>query len=108
MVPIRATTVLVILDIGDSVPSSSIRERGPRSPCIRAQFTRLRFPVLVFGSRGKPFNLCSIMSRQLIPRGGTFSGDDPLALVVEESEDAPDPCDYLDAPTVYVQQLECS
>ena len=48
------------------------------------------------------------MPRQLIPRGGTFSGDDPLALVVEESEDAPDPCVYLDAPKVYVQQLECS
>ena len=42
------------------------------------------------------------MPRQLIPHDDSFSGDDPLALVVEESEDAADPCDHLDTPTVCV------
>ena len=28
-------------------------------------------------------------------------------MVVEESEDAPDPCGYLDTPTVCIQELEC-
>ena len=41
------------------------------------------------------------MPRQLIPCDGNFSDDSPLALVVEEAEDAPEPCDYLDAATVY-------
>ena len=41
------------------------------------------------------------MPRQLIPHDGSFSGDDPLALVVEESEDAPDPRGYLDTSMVH-------
>ena len=56
--------------------------------------------VFAFGSCGRPFNIYSVMPRQLIPHDGTFSEDDSLALVVEESEDAPDPCDYLDTPIV--------
>jgi hypothetical protein len=56
--------------------------------------------AFAFGSCEKPFSLYTVVPRQLIPHDGTFTGDDPLAVVVEESEDAPDPCDYLDAPTV--------
>ena len=35
------------------------------------------------------------MPRKRIPHDGTFKDDVPLALVVEEEEDAPEPCDYL-------------
>ena len=58
--------------------------------------------AFAFGSCGNPFNLYSIMPRQLIPYDGNFSGDVPLALVVEESEDAPEPCDYLE---VYIYDI---
>jgi hypothetical protein len=57
--------------------------------------------AFAFGSCEKPFSLYTVVPRQLIPHDSTFTGDDLLAVIVEASEDAPDPCDYLDAPTVY-------
>ena len=63
--------------------------------------------AFAFGSCEKAFNIYNVMLRQLIPHDGNFSGSDPLALIVEESEDAPDPCGYLDTPTVCIQELEC-
>ena len=35
------------------------------------------------------------MPGKRIPHDGAFKDDVPLALVVEEEKDAPEPCDYL-------------
>lgn len=43
---------------------------------------------------GGPFNLYN-MPRQLIRWKAKFPANVPLALVVEEAKDAPDPIDYL-------------
>ena len=51
--------------------------------------------AFAFGNCKRHFLIYNVMPRQLIVCNGSFSGEFPTALAVEEADDAPDPIDYL-------------
>lgn len=62
--------------------------------------------AFAFGNCKRHFLIYNVMPRQLIVCNGSFSGEFPTALAVEEADDAPDPIDYLSEIDAIVNPVE--